>query len=196
MKYLLSIFTLLTLCLFSADLMAQVPDDGPPNPEPGKCYGKSQPLITENYKAQEDKIAIYDGPSSDKIETHKFTLITEEPKEVNGTMTEAKTEDFKMVINPHEVEDQSLIEYKTIKHFVKEEAIHAQWVEVLCEAQATEKVIIAVKEKLKAAGFFEGDIDGIQNLRFKNRLKSYQEANNLPIGNLNIETVKHLQVSF
>jgi len=195
MKHLLPILSLLTICFFSSDIFAQ--EDGPPNPEPGKCYGKSQPLITEAYTEKEDMIAIYNGPKSDKIEIHKFTLITQAPQNV-GTekVTEAKTQDFNMVINPQEVEDENLIEYKKIKHFVKEEAIEAQWVEVLCEKQATEKVIIEVKEKLKAEGFFEGDIDGIQNLRFKNRLKTYQKAKDLPIGNLNIETVKHLQISY
>jgi len=49
-----------------------------------------------------------------------------------------------------------------------------------------------LQNKLKAAGHYNGAIDGRMGGNTKIALSKYQEENGLPVGNLNIKTLKQM----
>lgn len=71
---------------------------------------------------------------------------------------------------------------------------YTDWVEILCEAKTTNSVLREVQNKLNAKGYAVGSADGIMGIRTRAQLEKYQKDNNLPVGNLNIETLKSLGV--
>jgi peptidoglycan hydrolase-like protein with peptidoglycan-binding domain len=74
---------------------------------------------------------------------------------------------------------------------------YAEWVEeILREAQVTTDRIISIQRALKAADYNPGPIDNILGSRTKSALLQYQKDKNLPQGNLNLETLKSLGVSY
>ncbi|NNC94240.1 MAG: peptidoglycan-binding protein [Chitinophagales bacterium] len=70
-----------------------------------------------------------------------------------------------------------------------------EWLEVVCDQNLTTAKIIEIQRALKAKGFNPGPIDNILGPQTRAALVKYQRANNLPVGNLNIETMKALGVS-
>ncbi len=68
------------------------------------------------------------------------------------------------------------------------------WREILCGSDLTSSKISSIQRALKAAGFNPGPIDNVFGTKTKEALKSYQRAKGLPVGNLNLETLKSLGV--
>ncbi len=68
------------------------------------------------------------------------------------------------------------------------------WVEILCAAKTTDGVVKQVQQALNAQGYNVGTADGIMGIRTRDQLAKYQKANSLPVGNLNIETLRSLGV--
>ena len=73
---------------------------------------------------------------------------------------------------------------------------YADWVEILCAADVTEDRILSIQKALKSAGYQPGPIDNILGSQTKAALLKYQKDKNLPQGNLNLETLKSLGVSY
>lgn len=71
-----------------------------------------------------------------------------------------------------------------------------EWIEVLCDSKLTSAKIIEIQKALKANGYDPGPIDDILGPLTRSALLKYQRANNLPTGNLNLETLKKLGVSY
>ncbi|MFK7905568.1 MAG: peptidoglycan-binding protein [Chitinophagales bacterium] len=69
------------------------------------------------------------------------------------------------------------------------------WVEVLCEAKVTRAKIVEVQQALRSRGYDPGPIDNVLGPRTKQALVQFQKDNGLPVGNLNIETMRALGVS-
>ena len=69
------------------------------------------------------------------------------------------------------------------------------WVEILCAANTTDSVVRDVQKALNAKGYSVGAADGIMGVKTRAMLEKYQQDNNLPKGNLNIETLKALGVN-
>ncbi|MGB0838640.1 MAG: peptidoglycan-binding domain-containing protein [Chitinophagales bacterium] len=86
-------------------------------------------------------------------------------------------------------------QYSTIttKRLVKPGGF-TDWVEVLCESKVTRATIIAIQQALKAKGYDPGPIDDILGPKTRAALVQYQKDNNLPQGNLNVETLSALGV--
>ncbi len=72
-----------------------------------------------------------------------------------------------------------------------------EWKEVICDSKVTYKLIKKIKEQLILEGF---DLENYKRRDFgpaaKSALVQYQKANDLPIGNLDIETLNHLGVKY
>ena len=69
------------------------------------------------------------------------------------------------------------------------------WREILCANDLTTSKISEIQRALKNAGYNPGPIDNIMGSQTKSALKAYQKAKGLPVGNLNIETLKSLGVN-
>lgn len=87
-------------------------------------------------------------------------------------------------------------EYSTVstRKLVKEGGF-TQWVEILCPSRMPSK-IAEIQQALKARGYDPGPIDNVMGTQTKNALIKYQQDNNLPSGQLNIETLRSLGLQF
>jgi hypothetical protein len=70
----------------------------------------------------------------------------------------------------------------------------SEWKEVLCANQLTEQRITMIQKALLDKGYNPGPIDNIFGPQTKSALLKYQIDNNLPQGNLNLETLTSLGV--
>jgi hypothetical protein len=71
-----------------------------------------------------------------------------------------------------------------------------EWREVLCESNCTPTVIEEIYQKLTALGYYCGKQKSLISSDFKNALIKYQIKNNLPVGQLNIETLNQLKITY
>jgi len=69
------------------------------------------------------------------------------------------------------------------------------WVEVLCEAKVTPAKVYEVQQALKSRGYDPGPADNVMGPRTKEALIKFQKDNGLPVGNLNMETLRALGIS-
>nr|HPQ21227.1 OmpA family protein [Saprospiraceae bacterium] len=86
-------------------------------------------------------------------------------------------------------------ETKTISKRVLEKAGgFTEWREVVCETDITAELVRRVQTELKDRGYDPGPIDNVMGAGTKAALSKFQKDNNLPIGQLNIETLKALGI--
>ena len=71
---------------------------------------------------------------------------------------------------------------------------YSEWKEILCADKLTASKIIAIKKALKAHGYDPGALDDVFGAQTKAALVKYQQDKGLPVGNLNMETLKSLGV--
>ena len=71
---------------------------------------------------------------------------------------------------------------------------YSEWKEILCADKLTASKIIAIQKALKANGYDPGALDDVFGAQTKAALIKYQTDKNLPVGNLNLETLKSLGV--
>lgn len=71
---------------------------------------------------------------------------------------------------------------------------YSEWKEILCADKLTASKIIAIQKALKANGYDPGALDDVFGAQTKAALVKYQTDKNLPVGNLNLETLKSLGV--
>jgi Putative peptidoglycan binding domain len=90
-------------------------------------------------------------------------------------------------------------EYTTVskKELVKE-GEYTEWREILCDNKVTNYTIRQIQEALIAKGYNVGDAgaDNVMGSATRNALIEYQRANKLPVGNLNMETLKSLGINY
>jgi len=123
-----------------------------------------------------------------KSEAWKKEIIT--PMEYKIVSKQVKTQ------NERYVEQEIPATYKTVQERVLvKKGGYQEWREVLCGSDLNEAKITAIQMALKAAGFDPGPIDNIFGSQTKEALIAYQRAKGLPVGNLNIETLKSLGVN-
>lgn len=69
-----------------------------------------------------------------------------------------------------------------------------EWKEVLCEQDLSEKKILAIQIALQREGYNVGELDNQMGAKTKQALIQFQQDKGLPVGNLNVETMKALGV--
>ena len=73
---------------------------------------------------------------------------------------------------------------------------YADWVEILCGNKITSATVRAIQKSLRAKGYDPGPDDNVLGPRTNAAIIKYQKDNNLPSGNLNLETLKSLGVEY
>ncbi|MCS6818666.1 MAG: peptidoglycan-binding domain-containing protein [Chitinophagales bacterium] len=85
--------------------------------------------------------------------------------------------------------------YKTVtRRVLVEKGGYQDWREVLCADRLNTQRILAIQRALKAEGYDPGPLDNVFGARTKEALIKFQQDKGLPIGNLNMETLKALGV--
>jgi hypothetical protein len=90
-------------------------------------------------------------------------------------------------------------EYQTVtKTVLKTKGGYSEWKEIVCDNKVNTDVVSQIQTALKKKGYDIGPkgVDGVLGTDTKAALVKYQKDNNLPVGNLNIETMKSLGVKF
>ena len=128
----------------------------------------------------------------------KKRVMVEEPKMVKKTIPAVyKTIKVKKLIKPaEEVRVEIPAVYETVTTRVKVSDSYLEWRNILCETNTTGDVIRSLQQALKAAGYNPGPIDGILGKETMAALKQYQKDKHLASGQLTLETLKSLNISY
>ena len=109
---------------------------------------------------------------------------------------------FKIVTREVKVQDEKLVDvvtpatYKTVqKRVLQQKGGYEVWREILCGDDLTTQKILDIQKALKAKGYNPGPIDNVFGSQTKAALIQYQKDKGLPIGNLNLETLRSLGVN-
>ena len=88
-------------------------------------------------------------------------------------------------------------EYTTVtKRRLVKKGGFTEWREVVCNYKVTAELNRQIQRALRDRGYDPGPIDNIIGTRTKAALVKFQKDNGLPIGNLNVETMKALGVEY
>ena len=100
-----------------------------------------------------------------------------------------------MTTPPTPKETVTPAEYKTVstQSLVKKGG-YADWREVLCDSKITVSKARQVQDALRAKGYDPGVTDNVIGAKTRAALIKYQQANKLPVGSLDAETLKSLGV--
>ena len=71
-----------------------------------------------------------------------------------------------------------------------------EWKEVLCDSKVTPYTVRQIQAALKSRGYDAGPEDNVMGSRTKSALTQFQKDKGLPVGQLNIETLKALGVQY
>lgn len=202
------------LSFLVAIAIAQAPGDLPRDAEPGKCYAKC--LVDDAYEEYEIEVPVYTGDPDDKtVKRMKktFVIVEESTKWVKKKDENCLSRDandclvWELITIPGIVEerivvkkpsktDQYIWETIVLRDYSLNEG-YIEWKEVLCADKVTAYLISEIQEKLIARGFLvdfpkEDRIDSST----KEALQAFQKENNLPVGNLDFETLDALGVNY
>jgi len=86
--------------------------------------------------------------------------------------------------------------YETIQKKTETSPERAEWRQVLCEANASVRVVSAIQRALKTQGFYSGPIDGQLGTQTYAAVKQFQTRRNLSTGGLTLRTVEALGVDW
>ncbi len=111
-----------------------------------------------------------------------------------------KTEYRKVLVTPARAEEKIIpAEFSTVTKRVmtKSESV-GEWREILCNTKLTSSKIAQIQKALIAQGYSVGNhgVDNIFGNDTKVALTQFQKDNNLPVGNLNVETLKALNIAY
>lgn len=131
-----------------------------------------------------------------------YSKVVDQPARVEEKTIPAvyRTERKKVLVSPATTKELSTpAVYKTVKKkvLVSAESVGA-WKEILCSSKVNSQKIAQIQRALIAKGYDVGPsgVDNIIGADTKAALLKYQKDNGLPQGNLNIETLKSLGVSY
>jgi regulator of extracellular matrix RemA (YlzA/DUF370 family) len=82
--------------------------------------------------------------------------------------------------------------YKTVTKKRKVADGYAKWVPIVCKSNMTKVTIRRVQQALKAAGYYNGPIDGVWGAASKAATRAYQKAKGIPVAGLSVATMESL----
>ncbi len=117
------------------------------------------------------------------------------PASTKTLTTPAKytTVKIKKLITPASERRQAIpATYKTVTKRNMVADGYAKWVPIVCKSNMTRPTIQRVQQALKAAGFYNGPIDGIWGSSSKAGTRAYQKAKGIPVAGLSVATMESL----
>lgn len=137
-------------------------------------------VVAKPAEYKEVKKRVVDTPATTKVTKIPAKYIT---VKVQKLVDPAKTETTPI---PDEV--------MTVERTVKVADGGIEWRQILCQTNMTREVIENIQGKLKEAGVFRGSVDGALGPMTMRAVRAYQQAKNLPAGQLTIETLDSLGI--
>ncbi len=183
------------------------PSDG------GKCYAKV--IIQAKYSKNDLELIIYDGDEDNPAHVKEMDIIISEKSyywgekktdkdclsaDPNGCLELGVVETPEVIV-PFTIVTDTLLQPNFIKinqrqYVIESEGGFIEWKEVLCDQKITSTFVDQVSEALNQAGFNNSNTeDKAWNRSLKSALVKYQNHHELPIGQLDSETLNHLGIS-
>jgi hypothetical protein len=149
------------------------------SPNPKDCEVLALVEMPAVYKTVEKKVLKKDEVIEDVVIPGEYSAVKREVLE--------KEETFKDVEMPPK--------YKVIeKKVLVEKGGYQVWRAVICAEDFTSDIIKKIQKALANKGYQPGPVDGIMGAKTKAELFKFQKDENLPNGNLSIETLEKLGV--
>jgi len=105
-----------------------------------------------------------------------------------------------VVVTPANTTDETIpaVYVNVTKKILKTAGGYGEWKEILCDSKVTSYTIRQIQDALMKKGYAVGVAgnDNIMGKDTREALIKYQKANNLPVGNLNLETLKSLGIQY
>ncbi len=221
-KFLFSLFLaggLLCQCTLSPTSSRAISTDrrasiGPDNPKPGSCYAKC--LMPDQVNTTSQQIAVFTGDETAEevsIETREITIspaakkwekkpssrdcLSSDPNDcLVWCMVDvpAKVETYKVLLDTTQSPNFEMMDIK--QESLVSKGGYTEWKETLCENQITKDFITKLQTSLKAENFYSAEVTSTMDSRTKAALTEFQRANSLPVGQLDLETLDALGISF
>lgn len=188
------------ILLFALNSSAQTFDLPPA--VPGKCYAKC--FYPTKFIASEKAYRVYIGESKvatlDSIiffnsdEYGKISFEYNDTSIVSGILKISDKYSVDYILD----ESSTAFPFKidTFKVIQRVNEPIQDWHEVLCENKTTKKLLFNLQEKLWELGYYKGDKTRKLDSKTKSALINFQKDNNLPYGQLNIESLKALGIRY
>ena len=211
---------LCVIFLFSICLLAQT-SDRPPNVKPGACYAKClMPASSDEtkYSSRFEEYPVYIGDRPEKVKVKNIKIETRPAKkewvkkkaernclspDPNDCLVwclvdkePAEFVELEVLKNTRKLEDHEW-EYEQVEIYhkgAKGKGGMTEWREVVCQNKVTTKFINQINEKLIEQGYESGSDGNEMDSRIKSALTKMQRDNGLPVGQLDLETLKFLGV--
>ena len=158
--------------------------------------------VPASYKTVKRKVMV-NAPATKEVEvpaaykTIKKQVMVKPPRErkiqIPAEYSTVKVR--KMVAAAKEERTTIPEEYQTISRTEMASEGHMDWRRILCETNVSPEIIRQVQYKLRGSGLDPGKVDGVYGWRTESAVKSYQRENNLGVGGLTHETLKHMNIS-
>lgn len=111
---------------------------------------------------------------------------------------------YKLVEVPKEqeeiivVKDTSKVSEYILEYFTKDKKIESrgliEWREVVCQNKLSKRFVKQIQQSLSKHNCYTGKIDGLFTSEAKKGLRKFQKTNNLPLGQVDIETIEALNL--
>jgi len=170
---------------------------------PDDCYVACYEEVPAVYRTESFQVLVSPASTTEDVRPAVYKSITkqviDQPARVEEMPIEAqyKTVSKKVLVSPESTREEVIpAEYASVneKRLVSEGG-YTVWTEILCAAKTTSTKVANVQRALNAAGYDAGSADGVMGGRTRNALQKFQTDKGLPVGNLNLETLKALGVS-
>lgn len=162
------------------------------------CYEK----IPAQYSTETYDVMIAAEQTEEKIIPAVYKTITQKVVDQEENVIEVpyepvyNTVDESVMVSAEQViEDKIPAIYKEVEEKrLIEKGGYTVWTEILCANKTSSSTIRKLQRALRAEGYSIGTVDGVLGTRTQIALKQFQTDNGLPIGNLNMETLKSLGI--
>ena len=135
------------------------------------------------------KPAEYETVEKQVVEFPAQTKVTKVPAEYTTVKV------MREVKPAQEVRTPVPAEYETVAMTVKKSDAHMEWRSILCETNVTPEVIRKIQQALLDEGSYRGTVDGRLGPQTMASIRAFQKKNNLPSGQLTLETLDALKIS-
>ena len=162
------------------------------------CYEK----IPAVYQTETYDVMLTPEKTVEKIIPAVYKTITKQVIDTPEEIVEMpydpiyKTVTEKVMVNPETVREETIpAVYKEVfeKKLAKQGG-YTVWTEILCANKTSASTIRKLQRALRAEGYSIGSVDGVLGTRTQTSLKQFQIDNELPVGNLNMETLEALGI--
>ncbi len=167
--------------------------DGRFSPNPVEIGGMTRD-VTRQVEVEPERVVEQVIPAVYETVTRTVEV---EPERVVEEIIPAQfdTVQRRVLVSPAREEQETVpAETRTITRTVFDGDSQFNWREVLCEINTTPEAIRTIQLALRDQGFNPGPIDGVFDQQTYSAMVAYQNANNLPEGNLTRDFVEHLGV--